>query len=170
MIARPKRKLQEHELNLTSLMDVLTVLIFFLVQAFTITTKSIQVPKNIRLPVSRVQSVPRELVSLSISSDEIRGNGALLVSFKNYHFAKNDLASDGRTITHVAEFLKKEFKNSLQTYEDLKAEDRPTGKLMIEADKDIPFSVLKYIFNTATVSGYADYQFLINKKKNSTAL
>ena len=58
------------KMNLTSLMDVFTILVFFLL----VNSGSVEIlesPKNVLLPESKVESKPRETVIISISPEEI---------------------------------------------------------------------------------------------------
>ena len=65
-----RNRLKITKMNLTSLMDVFTILVFFLL----VNSGSVEVmeaPKNVKLPESRVESKPRETVVISISPEEI---------------------------------------------------------------------------------------------------
>ena len=56
---RKKREALEYTLNVTSLMDVLTVLLFFLIKSYSVSAAALQVPQGMRLPASTVKVAPR---------------------------------------------------------------------------------------------------------------
>ena len=65
------------KMNLTSLMDVFTILVFFLL----VNTGSVEVmeaPKTITLPESRLESKPRETVVIFVSQDEVIVQGRVV--------------------------------------------------------------------------------------------
>ena len=57
-------------MNLTSLMDVFTILVFFLL-VNSGSVEVVEAPKDVKLPESRVESKPRETVIISISPEDI---------------------------------------------------------------------------------------------------
>ena len=74
-MGRNRRKISK--MDLTSLMDVFTILVFFLL----INSGSIEVldsPKELSLPESRVETKPRETVVIFISPTEVLVQGQLV--------------------------------------------------------------------------------------------
>jgi len=62
------------KMNLTSLMDVFTILVFFLL----VNSGSVEVldaPKEVQLPESKVEAKPRETVVIFVSPDEVLVQG-----------------------------------------------------------------------------------------------
>jgi len=58
------------KLNLTSLMDVFTILVFFLL-VNSATTEVLQQPKQITLPDSIVEAKPRETVVIFVGTEDV---------------------------------------------------------------------------------------------------
>ena len=72
-----RNRLKITKMTLTSLMDVFTILVFFLL----VNSGSVDVvdaPKDVKLPESRVESKPRETVVISISAEEVLVQGKLV--------------------------------------------------------------------------------------------
>ena len=65
-------------LSLTSLMDVFTILVFFLL-VNSATTEVLETPKQITLPASVVEEKPRETVVIFVSPDEVTVQGVSVV-------------------------------------------------------------------------------------------
>ena len=75
------------KMNLTSLMDVFTILVFFLL----VNSGSVEVmeaPKTVTLPESRVEAKPRETVVIFVSPEEVLVQGAGHRGAKDHHFAR----------------------------------------------------------------------------------
>ena len=65
-------------MNLTSLMDVFTILVFFLL-VNSRTRRVLETPKQIKLPASVVEEKPRETVVIFISPDEVTVQGESVI-------------------------------------------------------------------------------------------
>ena len=62
------------KMNLTSLMDVFTILVFFLL-VNSGSVEILEAPKNMTLPESRVETKPRETIVILVSPDEVLVQG-----------------------------------------------------------------------------------------------
>ncbi|MEW6056211.1 MAG: biopolymer transporter ExbD [Bdellovibrionota bacterium] len=159
---KPRVHLEEVPLNITALLDMMTVLLFFLIQSFMVSSMALTPPAGVRLPTSSKVAEPEETVVVALSAKELRGDNKLLTTLAEGKFKPYEIAPDHRTIIPLKEFLDKEQKKRLAVYKgagDLSI--LPPGKLLIQADKEIPFGILKYVLHTATVTGYSDYQFVV---------
>ena len=65
-------------MNLTSLMDVFTILVFFLL-VNSASTEVLETPKQITLPASVVEEKPRETVVIFVSPTEVTVQGESVV-------------------------------------------------------------------------------------------
>ena len=65
------------KMNLTSLMDVFTILVFFLL-VNSGSVELVEAPKDVNLPESREEVKPRETVVISVSPDEVIVQGQLV--------------------------------------------------------------------------------------------
>ena len=65
-------------MNLTSLMDVFTILVFFLL-VNSAQTEVLETPKEIKLPASVVEDKPRETVVIFISPETVTVQGEAVV-------------------------------------------------------------------------------------------
>jgi biopolymer transport protein ExbD len=131
-------------LSLTSMMDVFTILVFFLL-VNTGQTELLQSPKELTLPESVVESKPRETVVIMVSHEEVLVQGTPAIRTADI------VASEESDIEPIAMQLA-----SLQ--------DRVIGvrteaaarstEVTILADKQIPFDVIRRIMSTCTGQGY----------------
>ena len=65
-------------MNLTSLMDVFTILVFFLL-VNSATTEVLETPKQITLPASVIEEKPRETVVIFISPETVTIQGEAVI-------------------------------------------------------------------------------------------
>lgn len=160
---RRKREMLEFSLNITSLMDVLTVLLFFLMKSFSVSASVLNPPEGVRLPSSTFKGAVEETVTLAMSEKEIRANDQVIVQIKGGRFLPDQLGRDQRTITALKAFLDEQFKKRNEIYKgQIEPASLPPGKVLIQADRSLTFASLKYLFHTAAAAGYTDYQFVVN--------
>ncbi|MBF0312672.1 MAG: biopolymer transporter ExbD [Oligoflexia bacterium] len=160
-------KLEPLPLNITSLMDVLTVLLFFLIRFFTVNPMTLSIPKDIALPKASVNQQIIEALVISLSKNELRIQGHLVVTLEGGSFKKSDLAPNGVIIPKVQTYLASEIDKRKNILEDNEhptnpaIKELPPGKVIIQVDKDLTFDTIKRLLHTATKAGHGDFQFLV---------
>lgn len=152
-MGRNKKKLPG--LNLTSLMDVFTILVFFLLFN-TGASEVVESPKQIKLPDSVVEAKPRaNTVVIMISHDLVMVQGEAVVSTAELLNAKSDL------IAPITARLSSLERSIIGSSTQAVAASR---EVTILADKTIPFSVLKKVMSTCTDSGYGKISLAVIQK------
>jgi biopolymer transport protein ExbD len=151
-MGRNKRKLTG--LNLTPLMDVFTILVFFLL-FHSSGGDILDTPKHIKLPDSVVEAKPRETVVIMVSPQVVVVQGEAVISTP-------DLLDDGvGRVQAVTERLEQLDRNIIGISTRNVAESK---EITILADKTIPFKVLKKIMSTCTDSGYGRISLAVIQK------
>lgn len=145
-------------LNLTSLMDVFTILVFFLL-ANSSASEVLTTPKQLKLPVSVVETKPRETVVIMVSTESVLVQGETVISIPVL------LASRDDAVPAISEKLDRLAQNVI----GLSTRGIVDGKeITILADKAIPFKVLKKIMSTCTASGYGRISLAVTQKAGQT--
>jgi biopolymer transport protein ExbD len=151
-MGRNKRKITG--LNLTSLMDVFTILVFFLL--FHASGGDVmEAPKQIKLPDSVVETKPRETVVIMVSPEVVLVQGEVVISTAEL------LESRIETISEITERLKQLERNIIGISTKAIVESK---EVTILADKTIPFRALKKIMSTCTGSGYGRISLAVIQK------
>ncbi|MCK4707284.1 MAG: biopolymer transporter ExbD [Gammaproteobacteria bacterium] len=142
MDAHHKRNKQPG-LNLVSLMDIFTILVFFLLVNSS-STQQLPSSKDIQLPKSVAEALPKETLMIMISN--------------------NDLLVGGRRVLKVNEFINSKDsvipaleKELVYEYKRSRGKKSKTGQLEITimGDREIPFKALKKIMATCTKTNYS---------------
>jgi biopolymer transport protein ExbD len=134
----------------------------------SVTTISLTTPEGMRLPASYIESAAEEAVVVSLTNSIISVDTESIMKYENYKFAKRDIASDQRTLIPLEKVLAEKYSKRQEIYvglEDVKAENIPAPKLLIQADKELPFGTMKYLLHTVAKVGYTDYQFIVLPKE-----
>jgi biopolymer transport protein ExbD len=142
------------KMNLTSLMDVFTILVFFLL----VNSGSVEVleaPKTVTLPESNVETKPRETVVIFVSPDEV------LVQGKAVARVADVLAADGASIESITARLDEV---SAQVIGPATKAVSASQEVTILADKQVPFAVIKRIMSACTGQGYGQVSLAVIEK------
>ena len=157
--------LPDSNVNITALLDVLTVLLFFLIKSMSVNSLYLEPPEGIRLPASSIKSEAEESVRVALSNEALSVDGKTIVKLKSAKFMPKDLGKDGRTIIPLKKLLEKQIKKKHSFYKDVgDIENLTTDKVIVQADKNLPFGLIKYLLHTVVVAGYTDYQFVVIPK------
>jgi biopolymer transport protein ExbD len=151
-MGRSKRKLTG--LNLTPLMDVFTILVFFLL-FHSSGSDILEAPRQIKLPDSVVETKPRETVVIMVTPQVVLVQGEPVISTPEL------LEDKIQTVRGIRERLKQLEKNIIGISTKAVAE---TKEVTVLADKSIPFKVLKKILSTCTGSGYGRLSLAVIQK------
>ena len=142
------------KMNLTSLMDVFTILVFFLL----VNSGSVEIldaPKEVKLPESQVETKPRETVIIFVSPEEI------LVQGEPAGLVEDILAGDQVPLDNVKYRLMQLSENVIGISTKTVS---ATKEVTILADKSVPFTVVRQIMSTCTGAGYENVSLAVVQK------
>ncbi len=142
------------KMNLTSLMDVFTILVFFLL-VNSASTEVLETPKQITLPASVVEDKPRETVVIFVSPDEVTVQGEPVARTEDIR------AFDGQSIAPIAKRLEEIDDRIIGIKTLTVAESR---EVTVLADRRVPFDVIKKVMSTATGQGYGRISLAVLQK------
>ncbi len=151
-MGRNKKKVTS--LNLTSLMDVFTILVFFLL-FHSSGSEVLEAPKQIKLPDSVVEARPRETVVILVTSENVLVQGVAVISTVELLDAKVG------NVAEITQRLDQLERNIIGISTKTVAASK---EVTILADKTIPFRVLKTIMSTCTLSGYGRISLAVTRK------
>lgn len=138
-------------INLTSLMDVFTILVFFLL-ANSASNETLEAPKVITLPASVVETKPRVTVVVLVTHENILVQGTVVASTVD--------VMQSQAI--VVEAIKTELLIQRSKAIGIEASEIPEVNLL--ADREIPFSLLKKIMSSCASAGYDKISLAVIQK------
>jgi biopolymer transport protein ExbD len=147
------------KMNLTSLMDVFTILVFFLL----VNSGSVEIldaPKEVTLPESRVETKPRETVVIFVSKDQVLVQGEAVALVEDILNGEPE-AVDPIT-WRLAELKENVFGPSTLAVAD-------SLEVTILADRTVPFTVIRQIMSTCTGEGYENVSLAVIQKASQVA-
>jgi biopolymer transport protein ExbD len=169
------------ELQLTSMMDVLVIIVVFLLKSYNISTHNFSNASGLQLPLSGSQDNPTDSLQVIVTPESITVDQNRILDFQqlagqmsskeaNYSFRSSDLDEGGRRIIPLYDALikaKEKTELLLAKSQSRTADGKPLpfeGILAIQADKRVKYDTIKKIMYTAGSAGYKVFRFLALKK------
>jgi biopolymer transport protein ExbD len=141
------------DMNLVSLIDVFTILIFFLLSN-TGGVETLASPRAIKLPESMSQKAPKETVLVVVTGTEILVGGRVVSSVAEAMNVDGDMIQP----------LKAELDVQVSRQVILKENEADSKRVTIMGDKDIPYRLLRKVMFTAARAGYTDVSFAVRER------
>jgi len=145
-------------LSLVSLMDVFTILVFFLLTNSS-SNEVLSNPKEITLPDSVVESKPRETIVIFISPEVVLLQGEAIMKTSDLLLSKGDV------IVILRDKLLEQKDKVIGATTKAVVESKEVTLL---ADKKIPFKYLKKIMSTCTSAGYGKISLAVIQKASQS--
>jgi len=145
------------KMNLTSLMDVFTILVFFLL-VNSGSPEVLETPKQMVLPESVVENKPRDTVVIFIGKDNVVVQGEPVVSVADVGAAgEGDIVPIMERLAAIKESVIGP--NTLHV--------AGSEEVTILADRSIPFNVIKRVMSTCTSQGYGRISLAVMHKESA---
>jgi len=150
-----RRSKQQSKLNLVSLMDIFTILVFFLMVNSTSDVQVLNQNEDIVLPISNAKKIPEDALAIAITSAEVLVAGRAVVR----------LSEVTQLTIDIVPKLKEELEYRASKTNPEFQEDERT--VIIMADRGLRYDVLKKIMATCVDAGYRLISLAVRSKNNS---
>lgn len=133
--------------QLTSLVDVMTILLVFLIKSFSAEGNLVTPSSDLKLPDSR-------------STEQVR-------LINNIKITKENICTDDHIITSMATVVNSDSLMIPELYRVLSIDKKYSGKseLMIESDRETPFEIVKKVMYTCSQAGKTDFTILVQRQE-----
>jgi biopolymer transport protein ExbD len=151
---RGNKNLRAVKPQMTSLIDLMTVIIIFLLQSFSTEGQIITVSKELALPRSTAKKTPELNVNIVVTNRYIMAENDKLVSVDDV------LNNDDLVVPRLDEWLKqrRELTEQIAKYS---TKTTFKGNVTIQADKRIHFRLLKKIMYTCGQQGFNNFALAV---------
>lgn len=169
-----RRGKKDFELQLTSMMDMLIILVVFLLKSYSTNAVTFATSPNIKLPTSTAEESPIDATNVLIEPSVITIDGEKIVDIKpGYELDGFQLKDGGRRILPLYDALvktreKAELLMSKAVWKDqngqLKEPPKFQGTLILHADKAVRYDFLRKVMYTAGAAQYKVFKLVTVKK------
>lgn len=133
--------------QLTSLVDVMTILLVFLLKNLTVEGQIVTPADDLELPISTSEKPPKPMATLEITGTAVSSEGTVIAPIGS--FAEQDTMLIGPLFNWV-------------TMQKSRVADTAMARqMLIQADKSIPFNVVKRVMFTCSKAGVTDFSVLV---------
>lgn len=151
-----RRFLKPAKLNLVSLMDIFTILVFFLL-INSGDNEILKVSKHIKLPDSVAEARPSSTITVMVTETDVIVDGRPVATM-------NEIINSDGVIPGLAREL--DYLASKRT--QLTAEEQVSGRaITILGDHTIPYEILKRVMITCARSNYRDLSMAVTRVANA---
>ena len=157
-LSRRARRMEQHHargknrnavLNMVSLMDIFTILVFFLLVNAT-SAEVLPSPKNIKLPEASAEKLPQRNLVIAVDDEFVRLQGEAIVKVKT-------AMEPGRSTIQPLFNALKQVSATEKGITDQKG-------VTIMGDQEIPYALLKKIMLTCAGANFTNISFAVNQK------
>lgn len=157
MATHHKRLNQAPKLNLVSLMDIFTILVFFLL-VNSGDVEVLQTDKSIKLPASVSDQPPQNNLVVLVSATDVVVGGQSIGTVAALDADASDKFAP----------LETELKYQASKAGPMKKEQQLTGRpVTIMADQKVPYRILKKVMATCAAAEYRDISLAVTQKSES---
>lgn len=148
--------LGKEDLNLTSMMDMMTIILVFLLKTYSTTGQIMTPSEDLKLPYSGSIDQPKKELSVSVTRHDVMIGTESVADLSELSTAENLIPS---LYTRLSQFAE-EAKN-----DEIKFGKPFTHEVIIQADEDTPFRILVKILYTCGQSEYNKLRLLTFREK-----
>ena len=144
------------DMNLVSLIDIFTLLIFFLLSN-TAAVEVLPSSKAVKLPESTAEKAPKETVVLVVNDKDILVQGRKVASVSDVMAATDDVIAP----------LKAELDAQAKVQTIRKENDAQNKAITIMGDKDISYRLLRKVMVTCARANFSEVSFAVTPKHDA---
>ena len=153
----------EATLQITSMADIFTIILVFLLKSFTSSTINITPSPGMQLPQSLVASPTVDALTVEISENGVLIDNELVAELKKFRFASQDLDQNNLPRDLDATFTRQRKRQEMISKSN--PDVQPDAKIQIVADKRVPYVTLKSVVSAAALHGYNELKLVVVKNE-----
>ena len=170
-LARKKRKEREaageiHGLNLTAMMDMMTIILVFLLKSLSSSSTNIPQGDNLRLPGSSVTTAPSSALQVMVSRANITVNGRFIAPLNQEGKIDPALKRGGGT-GYIINPLADNRREAIQVVRRTNPRNDNRLDIAIIADLHTPSRTVYEVLYTCGQAGFNNFQLMVLKNRTS---
>jgi biopolymer transport protein ExbD len=152
------KKFAPPKLMITSMMDMFTIILIFLLFQFSEKPETIHMMKDIELPKSTAKMDHTETIQLVLTQNSLHINDDLIARVKKGRVIGLDPQNPKASVLYQR--LEKQFVKTVKASD----ETQPKNHILLLCDKHHSFKTINDIVKTAALAGYPNFQFAVLKE------
>lgn len=157
MKLRIRRKKRRPTLMLTSLLDMFTIILIFMIVSFDAEDQDVRLNPDLQLPESSARSVFKPAVNVAVTTGGVLVNDEQVATFVDGKADPGDHAA--QQIPSVVDALAR-----VLSVRQPDADDEDGPIMMLQADKELAYETLYLVMRSARIAGFGKFRLIIMKK------
>jgi len=137
--------------QLTSLVDMLTILLVFLLKSFSVEGNLVSASEDLSLPESNSQESPTPMINVEITTTSVNIDGTLVVNLAEV------AGQDSLMISPLYDGLRIIATNT--------GIDDQQNEVTIQCDRSLDFQIVKKVMYTCAQASFADFSLLVTQEE-----
>jgi biopolymer transport protein ExbD len=158
-------------LSITSLMDMMTIILVFLLKSYSTEDISVAASDDLQIPVSSAERTPKLAVNVVVSRKDIVVDGEWVIDLAEETDDRGDSRVRVPEDEKRGQLISKLYDRLLEKAETAKDLGGRTGsaafefkgEVLLQCDKRLPFSVIREVMFTAGQAQFGNFRFVVIK-------
>ncbi len=156
-----RRKKEVMDIDITSLLDILVILLVFLLKSYNSSGQVLTVPKGVDLPISESRLVSTSGTIVQVSPTSLWVDDREILTYKGDQRAINSALDRSNRIIPLLINLRKK-KAEIERLAKQAPKAKPfTGKVNLLVDKTVKYSFLQKVMHTSASAGFSQFKFVV---------
>ena len=147
------------KLNITSMIDMFTLMVVFLLQNYSAQGQLVTPAEGLQLPTSSVEKTAEEALSVKVSKNSIMVENKMVITPAEYTALSQQ---KDFLIASLYTVLSQYSEQAQKSAERFKTEF--SGKISIQGDNEIPYNILTRVMYTCGQAGYPNMNLVVYRK------
>lgn len=175
MIRRMRRRAEPTPLNLTSMMDLFTIILTFLLVSQTTIDPTVSANADLQLPLSSASEALEVAVNVVVTREQILVDG---VSVTRLELVPDELkpgfmvfdvppsSRDGALIAPLLAALQEKARLARALAEQTGREEHAfQGRVLLQCDRALPYSLVRDVMLTAGRAEFGEFKFVVSRRE-----
>ncbi len=159
-----KRSPSTFKIQITSMVDMFVILLVFLLKSYSTSPVQLTAGKDMTLPASTSLKDPTDVLKLQVSKNAIWVEDKKIVELKDGILDVKDIDQNDtqfiRTLYTELDGMANKSRNIASKNEEMEFD----GKVIMQADRSLPYELLKKVMYTSMMAGYSDVKIAVLSK------
>jgi len=150
--SKMRRKKETLDIDITSLLDILVILLVFLLKSYNASDLSVDIARGIKIPDSISEKLGNQAIIIQVSK-----NKKIWINNK----AIGVINTNNNKINLLYNELQKYSLAEKKSNNNLGKDDKKKTRVNLIFDRDLPYKTISQVMHTASISGYSQFKFIV---------
>jgi biopolymer transport protein ExbD len=159
-----RRTPSSFKIQITSMVDMFVILLVFLLKSYSTSPVNITAKEGMRLPESSANQDPVDVVKLIVAEDGVFVEEKKIMDLDHGRVPAASVDSNDPSFLRTLYEALDERARLAKSISKVNDSFEFDGKVLMQADRNLPYDVLQKIMYTSMMAGYADVKLAVAQK------